>query len=178
MSLPRAFAAPSCARMPATISVLAALALAVLASCDKSPGTAGTASAGNPPGVTATTSAATPSATTTTTSSSTGSGDWCALAERISTQSGVMRNKHFIPLEQETLDMFKAVVSLSLANRDALLAGLPDDVTAAVKTELQYYQALHDSNFSSTAPLRAGWKAAHTRVVKYQVEQCGFVYDK
>jgi len=44
--------------------------------------------------------------------------------------------------------------------------------------ELQYFQALQDSNFSSTAAPPAGWDAAHRRVVKYEVEQCGFVYDK
>jgi len=178
MGLPRAYAAPSWTHMSATISVLAALAVAVLTGCDKSPAASGTTSGGTPPGATATTSAATPSATPPTGSNGTGSGDWCALAERIATQSGVMRNKHFVPLQQETLDMFKAVVSLSLANRDALLAGLPDDARAAMVIELKYYQALQDSNFSNAAALPAGWKTAHERVVKYQVEQCGFVYDK
>jgi hypothetical protein len=153
------------------IGVLVALAFAALAGCDTSP-----AASGSTPGSAATTSAATPSAAPPSGSSGSGSGDWCALAERIAVQSGIMVNKHFVSPQQETRDMLKAVISLSLANRDALLVGLPGDVRAALVVELQYYQALQDSNFASPPP--ADWKAAHAIVVKYEVEKCGFVYDK
>src|SRR5690242_9276347 len=111
MGLPRAYAAPFRGRTLATVGVLAALAVTVLAGCKKSD----QASGGTPPGTIATTSAAAAAATPTGGTSGGGSGDWCALAERIGNEAGVMVNKHFIPLQKETLDMLKAVVNLSLA---------------------------------------------------------------
>jgi hypothetical protein len=102
--------------------------------------------------------------------------DYCTLAERIATESGVMVNKHFIPLPTETLDMFKAVVNRSLAAKDQLAAGLPDNVKAAFLVAMQYFQLLKDSNYSAPPP--AGFTAANKTVNDYGVSVCGFVFDK
>jgi hypothetical protein len=102
--------------------------------------------------------------------------DYCTLAEKISTEAGVMVNKHFIPLPNETLDMFKAVVNLSLAAKDQLAAGLPDNVKAAFLVAMQYFQLLKDSNYSAPPP--AGFAAANKTVNDYGVSACGFVFDQ
>jgi hypothetical protein len=102
--------------------------------------------------------------------------DYCALAEKIGTESGVMVNKHFIPLHNETLDMFKAVVNLSLAAKDQLAAGLPANIKAAFLVAMQYFQQLKDSNYSAPPP--AGFAAANKTVNDYGVSACGFVFDK
>ena len=104
------------------------------------------------------------------------STDYCTLAERIGTESGVMVNKHFIPQSQETLDMFKAVVNLSLAAKDQLAASLPDNVKGAFEVAMQYFQLLKDSNYSAPPP--AGFVAANKTVNDYGVSVCGFVFDQ
>jgi hypothetical protein len=106
------------------------------------------------------------------------STDYCTLAEKISTESGVMVNKHFIPLQNETLDMFKAVVNLTLAAKDQLPSTLPANIKAAFEVELQYFQALKDSNFDSTTALPAGFVAANKTINDYGVSACGFVFDQ
>jgi len=75
--------------------LVAALAVVVLSGCDKS------ADGVAPP----TASSGSTGASASTASIGSGSGDWCAVAERIGTQSGIMRNKHFVSPQQETLDM-------------------------------------------------------------------------
>jgi len=89
-----------------------------------------------------------------------------------------MINKHFIPLQNETLDMFKAVVNLTLAAKDQLPSTLPANIKAAFQVELQYFQALKDSNFDSTAAPPAGFVAANKTVNDYGVSACGFVFDQ
>jgi len=106
------------------------------------------------------------------------STDYCTLAEKIATESGVMINKHFIPLQNETLDMFKAVVNLTLAAKDQLPSTLPANIKAAFQVELQYFQALKDSNFDSTAVPPAGFVAANKTINDYGVSACGFVFDQ
>jgi hypothetical protein len=106
------------------------------------------------------------------------STDYCTLAERIATQSGVMTNKHFIPLQQETLDMFKAIVNLSLAAKDQLTSGLPDNLRPAFTLEMQYFQALKDGNFDGTIPPPAGFVEANKAINDYGVSACGFVFDQ
>jgi len=106
------------------------------------------------------------------------STDYCTLAEKIATESGVMINKHFIPLQNETLDMFKAVVNLTLAAKDQLPSTLPANIKAAFQVELQYFQALKDSNFDSTAAPPAGFVAANKTINDYGVSACGFVFDQ
>ena len=147
--------------------VVAVLTGLVPAGCAKdvpTPGQGGSASVSAPPPTTPPTLAAG------------GNTDYCAVAERIGTQSGVMVNKHFIPLEKETLDMLKAVVTLSLAAKDQLAAGLPDNVRAAFLVTIQYFQMLQDSNYSAAPP--AGFVAANKTVNDYGVSACGFVFDK
>lgn len=104
--------------------------------------------------------------------------DYCTLAERIAIESGVMTNKHFIPLQNETLDMFKAIVNLSLAAKDQLASSLPDNLRPAFQVEMQYFQALHDSNFDSTVAPPAGFVAANKALNDYGVSACGFVFDQ
>jgi hypothetical protein len=104
--------------------------------------------------------------------------DYCTLAERIGTQSGVMVNKHFIPLRTETLDMFKAIVNLTLAVKDQLAASVPDDIRPAFAVEMQYFQALKDANFASNVPPPAGFIEANKAVNDYGVAHCGFVFDE
>jgi hypothetical protein len=106
------------------------------------------------------------------------STDYCTLAEKIATESGVMVNKHFIPLQNETLDMFKAVVNLTLAAKDQLPSTLPANIKAAFQVVLQYFQALKDSNFDSTAAPPAGFVAANKTINDYGVSACGFVFDQ
>ena len=148
--------------------IVAGLTVLVTTGCDKNaPATPPTA------GGSAQTSAATP-----TTAPAPVAADYCTLAERIGTQSGVMVNKHFIPLRTETLDMFKAIVNLTLAVKDQLPAGLPDNIRAALAVVLQYFQALKDTNFDSTTPLPAGFVDANKTVNDYGVATCGFVFDE
>jgi hypothetical protein len=106
------------------------------------------------------------------------STDYCTLAEKIATESGVMVNKHFIPLQNETLDMFKAVVNLTLAAKDQLPSTLPANIKAAFQVELQYFQALKDSNFDRTTALPAGFVAANKTINDFGVSACGFVFDQ
>ena len=104
--------------------------------------------------------------------------DYCTLAEKIGVQSGMMVNKHYISPLKETLDQFKAVVNLSLAAKDQLVTGLPDNVRAAFLVQLQYFQALKDSDFSGTTAKPAGYDAAEKTVNDYLVSVCGFVFDQ
>ena len=150
--------------------IVAVLTGLVATSCAKdtpttTPGTGGSASASTAPPATAPPPAVGGNST-----------DYCTLAERIGTESGVMVNKHFIPQSQETLDMFKAVVNLSLAAKDQLAAGLPDNVKGAFEVAMQYFQLLKDSNYSAPPP--AGFVAANKTVNDYGVSVCGFVFDQ
>jgi len=147
--------------------LVAALAL-VAAGCDKTIPPAPPTAGGS-----AQTSAATP-----TTAPAPAAADYCTLAERISTESGVMVNKHFIPLRTETLDMFKAIVNLTLAVKDQLAASVPDDIRAAFAVALPYFQALKDANFASNVPPPAGFVDANKAINDYGVAHCGFVFDQ
>jgi len=104
--------------------------------------------------------------------------DYCTLAERIGVQSGMMVNKHYISPLKETLDQLEALVNLSLAAKDEPVTGLPPQVKSAVLVQLQYFQALKDSNFSGTTPKPAGYDAAEKTVNDYLVSACGFTFDK
>ena len=104
------------------------------------------------------------------------STDYCTLAERIGTESGIMTNKHFVSPQKETLDMLKAVVTLSLAAKDQLAASLPDNIRPAFIVAMQYFQMLKDSNYTAAPP--AGFAAANQAVNDYGVSTCGFVFDQ
>jgi hypothetical protein len=106
------------------------------------------------------------------------SSDYCALATKIANESGLMVGKQWISPQKETLDQFKAVVNLSLAAKDQLLAALPANVRSALVVELQYFQALRDHDFSSSTPVPAGLQAAVDTVDAYGVATCGFTYEK
>jgi hypothetical protein len=146
--------------------LVAALAL-VAAGCDKTTPPA-------PP----TTSGSTQTSTQPPPTAAANTTDYCTLAERISTESGVMVNKHFIPLRTETLDMFKAVVNLTLAVKDQLAASVPDDIRPAFAVVLPYFQALKDANFASNVPPPAGFVDANKAINDYGVAHCGFVFDQ
>jgi len=105
-----------------------------------------------------------------------GGTDYCALAESIATQSGIMANKHFVSPLKETREMLEAVVTLSLAAKDQLGAALPDNVKPAFLIEMQYFQMLKDSNYTAAPP--AGFDAANKTVNDYGVATCGFVFDQ
>ncbi len=104
--------------------------------------------------------------------------EYCALAEQIGTESGIMTNKHFVRPLDETLDMLKAVVNLSLAAKDQLATSLPANVRAAFLVEMQYFQMIKDSNFDGTAAPPAGFAAANKTVNDYGMSVCGFVFDQ
>ncbi len=89
-----------------------------------------------------------------------------------------MVNKHFVSPRNETLDMFKAVVNLSLAAKDQLAASLPENVRAAFLLAMQYFQMIKDSNFDGTASPPAGFAAANKTVNDYGMAVCGFVFDQ
>jgi hypothetical protein len=95
---------------------------------------------------------------------------------KIATDSGVMVNKHYVPPNQETLDQLKYLVNASLAARAQLAAGVPPDIRAAFEVEMQYFQALKDSDFSAAPP--AGFEAANKKVNDYQVSACGVTFDQ
>ena len=63
-----------------------------------------------------------------------------------------MTNKHYIPLQNETLDQFKALVNLTLAARDQLTALTPAQLQPQLAISLQYFQALKDNDFTTVAP--------------------------
>jgi len=104
-------------------------------------------------------------------------GDWCALAAKIGHDSRMLVGTHYVKPQDETLDQLKALVNESLANRDALLTGVPADVHAALLVEGEYFQALHDHDFSTSTPTPAGLTQALAVVNKYQTDHCGFVFD-
>jgi hypothetical protein len=142
----------------------------VMTGCDKDTPTP--AAGGSPQASTAAPTTAPPPA------AAGNSTDYCTLAERIATQSGVMTNKHFIPLQQETLDMFKAIVNLSLAAKDQLTGSLPNNLRPAAAVVMQYFQALKDGNFDGTIPPPAGFVEANQAINDYGVSACGFVFDQ
>jgi hypothetical protein len=78
---------------------------------------------------------------------------------------------------EETMDNLKAVVNLSLAAKDQLLSALPADIRPALTVELQYFQALKDSDFASTTPVPAGFDAAMKTVNDYGAATCGFDFE-
>jgi hypothetical protein len=145
------------------IALLVGLAVTAAVGCTKDTPTAGPTPAGT---------AQTPPPSVST------AGDFCTLAIKIATDSGMMVNKHYVPQQQETLDMFKAVVIASLAAQSQLEAGLPPDVLADVKIVMQYFQALKDSDFSNSTPVPAGFVEANKRVNQYQVDVCGVTFDQ
>jgi hypothetical protein len=104
--------------------------------------------------------------------------DYCTMAERIGVESGAMVNKHFISPLKETLDMLKALVNLSLAAKDQLAASLPENIRPAFLLEMQFFQALKDSNFDGTAVPPAGFDEARKTVDDYGRSACGFVFDE
>ena len=152
------------------IALLVGLAVTAAVGCTKD-----TPAAGPTPNGAAQTS---PAQTTPPSVSTVGTGDFCTLAIKIATDSGVMVNKHYVPQPMETLDMFKSVVIASLAVQSQLEAGLPPDVLADFKIVMQYFQALKDNDFSNSTPVPAGFVAANKRVNQYQVDVCGVTFDQ
>ncbi len=151
-----------------TLFIVAVLTGAVVTGCAKSsPGATSTPQANGSTVASSTTVPPLPSGNAT---------GYCALAEAISTQSGVMVNKHFIPLSKETLDMFKSVVTLSLAAKDQMQAALPNNLQPDFQVVIDYFQALKDSNYSAPPP--AGFVAANKTMNEYGETACGFVFDK
>ncbi len=71
----------------------------------------------------------------------------------------------------------KAVVNLTLAAKDQPVAGLPGNVRSALMVELQYFQALKDSDFSSSTPAPAGLNEALNTVNAYGAATCGFALE-
>jgi hypothetical protein len=89
----------------------------------------------------------------------------------------MVNNQIISPLE-ETLDQVKAVVNLTLAAKDQLVAfPLPANVRSALMVELQYFQALKDSDFSSSTPTPAGLNEALNTVNAYGAATCGFTLE-
>lgn len=150
--------------------IVAVLTGLVATGCTKDTPTTTPAEAGSAPATAAASATPPPPATTGT------PNDYCTLAEQIGAESGIMVNKHFVPPRSETLDMFKAVVNLSLAAKDQLTTSLPDNIRAALLVELQYFQLLKDSNYSAAPP--AGFQAANKTVNDYGTSVCGFVFDQ
>lgn len=88
-----------------------------------------------------------------------------------------MVNNQIISPMKETMDQLKAVVKLSLAAKDQLVTGLPANVRSALMVELQYFQALEDSDFSSSTPAPAGLDEAIKTVNEYGAATCGFTFE-
>jgi len=151
------------------LAIVAVASLAAMVGCSKDTPATGPTPTGNATAAGSTTPAATPVATA-------GASDVCALMIKIATDSGMMVNRHYVPPNKETLDMLKYVVTTSLTVRDQLAAGLPPDVKAAFDIEMQYFQALKDSNYTAAPP--AGFEAANTKVNAYQVSVCGVTFDQ
>jgi len=152
------------------IALLVGLAVTAAVGCTKD-----TPAAGPTPTGAAQTS---PAQSTPPSVSTVGTGDFCTLAIKIATDSGMMVNKHYVPLPMETLDMFKSVVIGSLAVQSQMETGLPPDVLADFKTVMQYFQALKDNDFSDSTPVPAGFVAANKRMNQYQVDVCGVTFDQ
>ena len=141
--------------------------------CDK-----GTPSAGPPPPPNTSAQASATSSASPSSVSTSGASDFCALAIRIATDSGIMVDKHYISPQKETLDQLKALVNASLAAKDQLVTGLPPDVRSALLVELQYFQALKDHDFSQATPVPADLDAAVNTVNQYQIAACGVTFDR
>ena len=152
-------------RLRPIIALLVGLAVTGAAGCTKD-----TPSTGPTPGPAAAVSS-TPSAPP---PAATGASDYCALATKLLNESGLMVNNQIISPLEETLDQVKAVVNLTLAAKDQLTALLPANVRSALMVELQYFQALKDSDFSSSTPMPAGLKEALNTVNAYGAATCGF----
>ena len=149
--------------------ILAAVAATGLAGCDRSTPTAAPTPAPSMSQASPTPSDPTPAAT--------GASDYCALATKILIESGLMVNNRIISPLEETLDNLKAVVNLTLAVKDQLLADLPANVRSALLVELQYFQALKDHDFSNSTPVPAGFDAAMKTVNAYGAANCGFDFE-
>jgi hypothetical protein len=159
---------------PHLLPVIVVLGLIVggaLVGCSKSSPSAGPTPAGT--AATAVTTTPPPSV-----SALPNAAELCALLESIGTQSGLMTNKHYIPLQNETLDQFKVLVNLTLAARDQLTALTPAQLQPQLAISLQYFQALKDNDFASTVAPPAGFVEANATINQYQVSTCGFVFDK
>jgi hypothetical protein len=157
------------ARVKLLSAILAVVAATGLAGCDKPAPTAASTLAPPTSQASPTPSGPPPAAT--------GASDYCALAIKILTESGLMVNNRIISPLEETLDNLKAVVNLTLAAKDLLLAGLPANVRPALLVELQYFQSLKDHDFSSSTPAPAGLDAAIKTVNAYGAATCGFTFE-
>lgn len=152
--------------------IVAVLTGVVATGCDKKTPTTPPTTGGSTPASAATATTAPPPA------AAGNSTDYCALAEKIGAESGIMVNKHFVAPLKETLDMLKAAVNLSLAAKDQLAASLPANIRPSFLIEMQYFQMLKDSDFNGTVPPPAGFDAANTTLHEYGMSACGFVYDQ
>ena len=100
--------------------------------------------------------------------------NFCALEEQIGIQSGTMQNKHFVSPLKETLEQFKALVTVSLSRRAEQEAAVPAAIKPAFVQVMDYFQYIADSNFQPTQPKPEG---AFDIVKAYLESACGFIYD-
>jgi len=142
--------------------------LVATAGCDKDTPTAGATS--TPPA--SASASSTPSAPPATA----GASDYCALATKILIESGLMVNGRIISAHEETMDNLKAMVNLTLPVKDQLLSLVPANIRPAMMVTLQYFQALKDSDFSTSTPVPAGFVAANKAVNNYGEAACGFSF--
>lgn len=101
---------------------------------------------------------------------------WCALVIDINTRHGYMKDKHYLPANQVSADVFKAVSEEGISRRDELLAVTPAEIKDAVTAELDYLAASKANNFSATTPLGSFTAALQQQLVTFQKDQCGISF--
>jgi hypothetical protein len=98
---------------------------------------------------------------------------WCADVIRINTQSGLMKNKHYLPASQVTLAQYKRVIEAALAKRAQLLAETPTEIKTATSHELAYFARLKANNYAPTTTMTPYTAGDATKLINYQHAHCG-----
>lgn len=119
--------------------------------------------------------AATPPATTAAspTPVATG-GDYCSEVIRVNTENGTMVGKSQISVDKWTSAQIKAIVDFTVAHSAEILAISPPELKAAMTVDLQWWQAVKDANYNtSAAKVPAGFPEAVAQISNYQHTTCG-----
>jgi hypothetical protein len=107
------------------------------------------------------------------TSSGPNTAAWCALVIQLNTKYGVMKNKHYLPINTVPPKAQKAVISAGLAHRTQILALTPTVIKKATSDELTYFAHLRASGYSlqvSPAPFTV---AEARQLLIFQHAKCG-----
>jgi hypothetical protein len=98
---------------------------------------------------------------------------WCAFVIRIGTQSGTMKNKHYLSQSDYTLAQVKLIVEATLAERAQLLAETPPEIKTAISHELSYMARLKATKYAPSASTSPFTVVDSHKLISYEHAQCG-----